>query len=106
MNKYLPKIIKHIYFDDLERIDGALAGNWNPTVTTVWTREDGFIGFSKVKKSHPKYKPALELLYSDGSWVGVLCYNRVNNENVFDEKLALNIINYVHEKLGLEEIIQ
>jgi hypothetical protein len=63
-------LIKKIPLKCIKRIDIALEGNWNPTVTTVWTRKDGFVGFSKVRKQHIKYKPSIEL-YFDDCWVGI-----------------------------------
>jgi hypothetical protein len=68
-NKY-HKILNDISLRGLMRIDAALEGNWNPTVTTVWTKKKGFIGFSSVTHSHPDLKPSLELYYKD-RWIGL-----------------------------------
>ncbi len=68
--KELPKIIKEISLQEIQRIDAALEGNWSPTVVTVWSREKGIHGFSEVSLTHPEYKPSLEL-YFKNTWVGI-----------------------------------
>ncbi len=80
---------------DIKRIDAALEGNWSKTITTIWNKRGGFIGFSKVKKQHVKYKPSIEFDF-DGYWIGIHCYKRKNGKNVFDEKLAIKIIDYIN----------
>lgn len=87
-------IFESLPLAELRRIDGALEGNWNATVTTVWSPEDKTIDFSKMVKSHPTFKPSLEL-YFDGAWMGVHCFKRVDEQNVFDEELARKIINQI-----------
>ncbi len=94
----IPNIVKRAPLADLTRIDVALEGKWSQTVTAVWTREDGFIGFSKVEKSHRTFRPSIEL-YFPGFWIGVHCFRRNRGKNVFDEKLSMAIINFVNEKL-------
>jgi len=89
----LPQILNHISLRDLKRIDVALEGNWNPTVATVWSKDKGFLGFSGVVKSHPKYKPSVEL-YFDHIWIGIHCYRELDKQYVFDENLALRIIEF------------
>ncbi len=73
----------------------ALEGNWNPTVATIWTKDDGFMGFSKAKKSHEAFKPSIEL-YFKSSWIGIHCFERVADKNVFDEKMAISINAFCH----------
>ena len=94
----LPDILTKLSFDDIIQIDVALEGNWNPTVKTVWSREGGFIGFSDIVVSHPRFKPSLELYYPR-HWIGIHCYKRIDDINIFDESLAQRIIRYVHEKI-------
>lgn len=95
----LPKILKEISLDDLERIDVALEGDWSPTVVTVWSRERGLQGFSGITRSHETYKPSLELYFGD-TWVGIHCFKRVDNQNVFDEEFALRVIGHVENIAG------
>lgn len=99
--KKIPDVLEKIALKDLTRIDAALEGNWNPTVTTVWTKKDGFIGFSKVKKSHGTFKPSIELYFKD-SWIGIHCFKQMNNTNVFDEKFAMGILDFIMKKLGMK----
>jgi len=104
MNKNVPTIIKKISLKNLIRIDAALEGNWNPTTTAIWTRKNGFIGFSKAKKSHRVFKPSIELYFKD-SWIGIRCFKRIKNKNVFNEKLAMSIINFVEDKLKITKFL-
>jgi hypothetical protein len=90
--------IRKISIADIKRVDIALEGNWNRTVTTVWDRKKGFGGFSKVKKQHARYKPSVELYFPD-YWVGIHCYKRLKGRNVFDARLALRIIKYIDRRL-------
>jgi hypothetical protein len=94
----VPDLVKSILLDGILRIDVALEGDWSPTVVTVWSRETGFAGFSKVTQSHRTCKPSLEL-YFQGVWLGIHCFRRINAENVFNEDFARNIIDYVEGKL-------
>ena len=95
-DKPIPKIIEEISLNELNKIDVALEGDWSSTVVTIWTCEKGFQGFSEVARSHERFKPSLEL-YFDGMWVGLHCFNRVDNENVFDEQLAMKVVEYVDQ---------
>jgi hypothetical protein len=88
----LPKLLEEISLTNLHRIDVALEGDWSSTVVTVWTRKNRFLGFHEV------FKPSVEL-YFDNSWVGIHCFKRVDNMNVFDKELALRIIDYVETRL-------
>ncbi len=96
VNEELPKILKEISLQDLQRIDVALEGDWSSTVVTVWSRERGRHGFSEIVRSHPIYKPSLELCFED-TWVGLHCFKRIDYQNVFDEELALEIIGHVEK---------
>ncbi len=101
-NEELPKILKEISVQGLERIDVGLEGDWSPTVVTVWSRETGLLGFSKVTRSHPRCKPSLEL-YFENAWVGIQCFKRIDNQNVFNEELAIKVIEYVEESFGVHQ---
>jgi hypothetical protein len=92
----LPEILTEISLERLIRIDAGLEGDWSPTVVTVWSSDDGLVGFEAVADRHPVFKPSLEL-YFDGAWIGVHCFRRVGDENVFDEELARDVIGYVEE---------
>ena len=96
-NKY-QKILSAISLHGLQRIDAALEGNWNPTVTTIWTRERGFIGFDRIIRADPKLKPSLEL-YFENHWIGLHCYKEIDRQNVFDETLAEQIIEYIEKRM-------
>ncbi|MFX0199439.1 MAG: hypothetical protein ACFFCW_25230 [Candidatus Hodarchaeota archaeon] len=63
-------------------------------MVTIWTRNKGKLGFSKVTRTHSTHKPSLEL-YFENAWFGIHCFNRINGENVFDEEFALQILEYV-----------
>ena len=94
----IPTIVKVIPLDDILRIDAALEGNWSSSVVTVWSREAGHMGFSKIIAAHPTFKPSLEL-YFRGVWIGIHCFRRTDEGNVFDTSLAEKIIQYVENKL-------
>jgi len=90
----IPNLLKSVPLEGILRIDVALEGDWSQTVATVWSREAGHMGFSKVIKSHPTFKPSLEL-YFQAFWLGVHCFTRTKDVNVFDNNFASQIINYV-----------
>ena len=94
----IPEIVKNQSYSGLIRIDVGMEGNWNPTVTTVWERSKGLIGFERVIRKHPEYKPSMELYYKDG-WIGVHCYRTEKDQHDFDETLALHIIQYIESRL-------
>lgn len=94
----IPEIVKNQSYSGLSRIDVGMEGNWNPTVTTVWERSKGLIGFDKVARKHLEYKPSLELYYEDG-WIGVHCHRNEKDQHEFDEILALRIIQYIESRL-------
>ena len=94
----VPGILAGLPLDGLVRIDAALEGDWNGTVTTVWTREKGRLGFHSVAGPHPDYKPSLEL-YFTGAWVGIHCFVVSNGQNMFDEPFARGIVDYIEYQL-------
>ncbi|NIQ39761.1 MAG: hypothetical protein GTN81_14405 [Proteobacteria bacterium] len=100
-NRGLPRILTDLSYEDLARIDVAMEGDWNATVVTVWSRERGLLGFSRVSRSHPTYKPSLELYFED-TWVGIHCFKRIDNQNVFDEELAIKVIASVEKASGVQ----
>lgn len=85
--------------DDLARIDVGLEGNWSPTVTTVWSRKDGLLDLSEVVKEHERFKPSLELYFSDG-WIGLHCFRREDEGNLFDEDLLRSVVQNVEAALA------
>jgi len=101
-NDELPKILKEISVQDLERIDVGLEGDWSATVVTVWSKKRGLLGFSKVTRSHSRCKPSLEL-YFENTWVGIQCFTRIDNQNVFDEELAIKVIEYVEKSFSVQQ---
>ncbi len=94
----LPAVLSEISLTGLKRIDVSLEGDWSARVAPVWTLPAGFLGFSAVARQHPTHKPSLELYFRD-YWVGCHCFRRVNGQNVFDEALALRIIDHVEDGL-------
>jgi len=98
-SRTIPLIIHEISMNTIQRIDVALEGDWSPTVVTVWSREQGLIGFSEVTRSHPEHKPSLELYFKD-SWLGIHCFTDIDGQNVFDEEFSTRIIEYVERKLS------
>ena len=95
--KDIPLIVREISLDEIQRVVFGLEGDWNPTMVTVWTRDKGTLGFSKVTRTHSTFKPSLELYFAD-AWLGIHCFNRINGENVFDEKFAVQLLEYVETK--------
>ena len=91
-------LIESLSLDGLTRIDAALEGDWSGTVSTVWTRDHGLLGFGAVPQSHPEYVPSIELIFAD-CWVGLRCSAREDDRNVFDEALARRIIDLVERRL-------
>ncbi len=92
-------LLNSISLDGIKRIDVSLEGDWSDSVTTVWARNRGFPGFERVRRSHEKHRPSLEF-YFDGSWVGVHCCNSENDHNVFNEKLARELLDFVESRLN------
>jgi hypothetical protein len=84
---------------DLTRIDVGLEGDWSPTVTTVWTREGGRLSLTDVARVHESFKPSLELYFVD-AWIGLHCFRRVGNTNVFDEDFLEKVVNDVESAIA------
>ncbi len=84
--------------ENLTRIDVGLEGDWSPTVTTIWTRDGGRLGFSEVVRQHECNRPSLEL-YFVGGWIGLHCFRRVGDANVFDESAVEQVIDEVEAAL-------
>ena len=89
-----PEIPRWIPLDRIERIVAGMEGDWSPTAVDVWRRGEGASGFAGVRRRHPEHRPSLELYLGD-YWIGVPCFERVDGENVFDEVLALSLIEAV-----------
>lgn len=90
----LPALLSACQLADLTRIDVGLEGDWNPTVTTVWTSERGQLALAGVTREHEVLKPSLELYFADG-WIGLHCFRRTANVNVLDEERLLRVIHDV-----------
>jgi hypothetical protein len=90
-------MIREISLDGIQKVVAALEGDWNPTMVTVWTRDRGALGFSAVTRTHPTFKPGLELYFED-TWLGIHCFNRSNGKNVFDEEFAVELLEYIETK--------
>ena len=63
--KDIPMIVREISLHGIQRVVSALEGDWNPTMVTVWTRNNGKLDFSKVTRTHSTYKPSLELYFEN-----------------------------------------
>ena len=98
----LSQILYALPLHALAKIDVGLEGDWSPTVTTVWTRSDGLIGFDDVARHHASHKPSLELYFA-GSWFGIHCFSRVGDQNIFDERLARGVIAEVEAALATDD---
>jgi hypothetical protein len=90
----LPAILSTLPYADVLRIDAALEGAWSETVTPVWTREAGFLGFAHVPGPQPGRRPALEL-YFPGYWIGLHCFQEKDGSFVLDASYAREVISYV-----------
>ena len=95
----LPAALRGIPLDAIVRIDAALEGDWSATVSPVWTRAEGLLGFAAVPRRHPARRPALEL-YFPGYWVGLHCYREEAGAFVFDEPRARAVVAYVEARLA------
>ena len=95
MSEELFDVIRKLPLEKVEKIDAGLEANWNATVTTLWTKNDGFLGFDKLEKEHSENKHCVELHFDNGCWFGFLCSDRINDKYVFNEKLVLEIIEMV-----------
>ena len=96
----IPKLIRDISLNKLKRIDVGLEGNWNSSVVTIWTRNEGLIDSCRFNESDTVYKPSLELYFEDG-WIGIHCYKQLSNRNVFNRDFALKIIQFVEKKIKI-----
>jgi hypothetical protein len=98
----IPAILEHIDYSLLHRIDLALEGNWNATVKVIWTKEKGMIPYDFEDLQHEWMKPSIEL-YFEREWIGIHCYRRIDNQNVYDAEYAGKIINYINKNIALCE---
>ena len=94
----IPEIFSSIPLRGILGIDIALEGDWSPTVVKVWSRDSGSIGFTKVVESHPLHKPSIELYFQD-FWLGIHCFTRENDVDVFDKSIVKKWLNMLKLKL-------
>lgn len=73
MTEHVHALLRVIPLDGILRIDVGLEGDWSGSVVTVWTRDQGLVGFDHVARSHSDHQPSAEL-YFEGAWVGVHCF--------------------------------
>ena len=99
LDEALPAALRGLPLDAIVRIDAALEGDWSGTVSPVWTRADGLVGFAAVPRRHPARRPALEL-YFPGYWVGLHCCCEEAGTFVFDEPRARAVVAYVEMRLA------
>jgi hypothetical protein len=95
----VPRWLRAAPIDRVIRIDVGLEGNWSETVRQVWSRSTGFTGFEQVARSHSEFRPALELCLK-GGWIGILCFQLRNGQNVLDETKARRLVEYVESCQG------
>jgi hypothetical protein len=91
-------LLRDLPLEGLLRIDAALEGDWSPTVVTVWTPGEEEPDLSRVPSPHPAHRHSLEL-YFDGAWVGIHCFKRIGEENVFDGEMARALVREVRVRL-------
>jgi len=92
--RVLPDVLKEINLYGIIRLDYSMEGNWNDNLKVIWTREDGFLGYEGITESHETYNPCLEL-YFDGYFLGIKCFERIENKNVVDKEMIERIIEYI-----------
>jgi hypothetical protein len=92
------ELIERLSLDDLVRVDVGLEGDWSPSVTTVWTREHGLLGFDEAPHGHGRHIPSVELIFPE-HWVGLRCFVREADRNIFDERLARAVVDLVERRL-------
>jgi len=90
----LSALLSACSLDHLTRIDVGLEGDWSPTVTTVWTRNDGRLGLAEVVREHESFRPSVEL-YFVGGWIGLHCCNWDGQKHLLDESLVERVISDV-----------
>jgi len=94
MESKIHEYVRAIPTDNILRIDIGLEGDWSSTAVTVWTRENGLLGFDEVTRSHAINKPSIEFYYGD-SWLGIHCFQRNEKKNLFYEELARKLIQLI-----------
>jgi len=99
MSKSVHTLLGAIPLNGVRRIDVGLEGDWSGTVVTVWTRDQGLVGFDEAVRSDLDRKPSAEL-YFDGAWVGVHCFRVDDGRNVLDEDLAMELVRQVEQHIG------
>jgi hypothetical protein len=92
-------ILSSCNLDELKRIDVGLEGNWSPTVSVAWSRNDGSIALDHPVLEHSTFKPSLEL-YFDNGWIGFHCFRRIGDMNVLDDELLNRVIQKVEAMLA------
>jgi hypothetical protein len=102
-HKNIPLIVREIPVDGIQKVFAALEGDWNSTMVTIWTRDKGLLGFSKVTRTHSTFKPSIEL-YLEDTWLGIHCYKKINGKNVFDEEFAINLLEYLETKCEMSKL--
>lgn len=93
------EMLDDLSLDDLVRIDAGLEGDWSDTVVTIWTRQDGLIGFGSCPASHSEHFPSVELIFP-AHWLGMRCYVRHAGLNELDERMAMTVIELVERRLA------
>ncbi len=59
----IPPWLETFAADLVDCIELGLEGDWSATVRTVWSRDQGFLGFDGPATEHTDFRPALELYY-------------------------------------------
>ena len=98
MESKIHEYVRAIPTDNILRIDIGLEGDWSSTAVTVWTRDNGLLGFDEITRFHAINKPSLELYYGN-FWLGIHCFQRDKKMNTFDEQLAREIVKFVEHNL-------
>jgi hypothetical protein len=83
---------------DLVRVDAGMEGAWGDTVRTVWTPRDG-LSAAAIHLSHASLAPSVELMFRH-FWLGLHCFVREGDQNVFDHDLARRIVGVIERRLA------
>ena len=86
----IPPWLETFAADLVDRIELGLEGDWSATVRTVWSRDQGFLGFDG---------PATELYLADG-WIGVHCFRFEDGRYMLDREKAEALIKHVRSGGG------
>ncbi len=92
--------IRRLPLARITRVDVALEGDWNATVTTVWTAATGWDTAGSPELQHPELPPAVEL-YFESSWFGFRCYREKDGVKMLDAAALEQSIELIESTMRL-----